>query len=108
MVWTLPINLCLIEMLFLDMQWVDPSSVLLLESMMLNTTMNSLLIVCAYRDNEIQDAHPFKQLVDEISSKKKNSFQVKLRELDSDCVANLIMDACHCTEQKARPFAELV
>ena len=90
------------------MQWADPSTIRLLEGMMLNTTMNSLLLVCAYRDNEIVSTHPFKQLLDELANKYKSISQVKLSEIGVECVANLIMDACHCTLEKAQPFAELV
>ena len=90
------------------MQWADPSTIRLLESMMLNTTMNSLLIVCAYRDNEISEFYPFKQLLNEIIAKNKDVFQVSLSVLSVECVTSLIMDTCHCTQQKAQPFAELV
>jgi predicted ATPase len=104
-----PLSLFRNQLIFiLDMQWADPSSVGLLESMMLNTTMKSILIVCAFRDNEINDTHPFKLLIEQIKDKRKNVFQTKLSELNVNSIANLIMDACHCTEQKALPFVELV
>eukprot|EP00026_Physarum_polycephalum_P000069 Phypoly_transcript_00069.p1 GENE.Phypoly_transcript_00069~~Phypoly_transcript_00069.p1 ORF type:complete len:1500 (+),score=218.75 Phypoly_transcript_00069:162-4661(+) len=95
--------------LFLDdMQWTDASTIKLLDNMMSNTTMTSLLVVCAYRDNEVGATHPFRQLLDELVSKGKSVFQVKLTEISSSCVANLITDACRCSLHKAQPFAELV
>ena len=90
------------------MQWADTSTIKLLESIMLNTSMNSLFLVCAYRDNEIDDSHPFKQLLSDFANKNNSILPLKLSELGVDSVANLIKDTFHCTMQKAHPFAEIV
>lgn len=92
----------------LDMQWADMSTIRLLESMQQNTTMKSLLLVCAYRDNEVNESHPFRAFLDEASGKGKKFLQIALTELNTDCIAKMLADAFHCSFDKVAPFAELV
>ena len=42
------------------MQWADPSTVSLLEAFMMNTSVDNLVLICAYRDNEVDNSHLFK------------------------------------------------
>ncbi len=50
--------------LFLDdMQWVDPASLELLKSILTSVGRQHLLVIAAYRDNEVEPSHPLWTLV---------------------------------------------
>lgn len=49
-----------------DWQWSDTGSVLLLKSLMTDHDIHNLLLICAYRDNEIDPTHPFLSIVDDL------------------------------------------
>ena len=50
--------------LFLDdMQWADAPTLYLVQSIITNTTMKNVLLICAYRDNEVDGAHLFQVLL---------------------------------------------
>lgn len=42
------------------MQWADPSTISLLEAFMINSAVDNLALVCAYRDNEVDSSHLFR------------------------------------------------
>lgn len=41
------------------MQWADAPTLYFLQSLITNTTIKNMLLVCAYRDNEVSGAHLF-------------------------------------------------
>ncbi len=53
--------------LFLDdVQWADGASIGLLQTLLADSELSHLLLVAAYRDDEIDAAHPFLQLVEDL------------------------------------------
>jgi serine/threonine protein kinase len=49
-----------------DLQWADAASLNLLKIMMTEPGLGHLLVITAYRDNEVNTAHPFMRTVDDI------------------------------------------
>lgn len=90
------------------MQWADLNSIRLLESMVLNTTMSRLLLVYAYRDNEVDAAHPFQLHLDDIAAKGKRLLSVNLKELNIDSVTGIIVDSFRCPQPQAASLADIV
>ncbi|WPL18553.1 Aerobic respiration control sensor protein ArcB [Thiorhodovibrio winogradskyi] len=43
-----------------DWQWADAASLAVLESLEIGTTLRYLLLIAAYRDDEVDEAHPFR------------------------------------------------
>ncbi len=94
--------------LFLDdLQWADAASLSLLKLLM-TTPAQHFLVIGAYRDTEVDAAHPLLPVLKEIERSRATVGLIKLERLSLDNVSELIADSLHCTVQHARPLANLV
>jgi PAS domain S-box-containing protein len=97
--------------LFLDdLQWADSASLQLVKLLM-NDKMNNngyLLLLGAYRDNEVSPAHPFILTVDELRKAAIAINTITLAPLDAGDVNHLIADTLSCPIALAQPLTELV
>ncbi|UQA59500.1 AAA family ATPase [Polyangium aurulentum] len=89
-----------------DLQWADPASLKLLE--LLLSDAKHLLILGAYRDNEIDEAHPLTMALREIEESHTATTRITLAPLSLPSVTRIAADALRCSEEQARPLAELV
>jgi len=95
--------------LFLDdMQWADPASLSLLEGMMGSVLPVPLLLVLAYRDNEVDAAHPFALAIGRLRAAGAVAGEVAVGPLDDVTVTRLVADTLHTSEQAAAPLARVV
>lgn len=97
--------------LFLDdMQWADASTLSLLFALLTSTSFSSrnLLLICAYRDNEVDNAHLFKFFMDDIEKKSIPTNHVILTPLRLEDTQTLIMDLFHCDYDQSLPLSTLV
>ena len=91
--------------LFLDdLQWADSASLQLIE---LLVQQSYLLILGAYRDNEVSPVHPFILTVKEISAKASVS-TLTLAPLSLEDTKCLVADMLGGSMETARPLAELI
>ena len=94
--------------LFLDdLQWADTALLGLMQSI-LSADDVSLLVVGAYRDNEVSSVHPLVQTVDEIWNAGGRVNEVRLGQLNPADIALLLSDTLGCPVETARPLARLV
>jgi predicted ATPase/class 3 adenylate cyclase len=47
-----------------DVQWADSATLAWIEATMFDRSLGPLLLICAYRDNEVSESHPFALAVD--------------------------------------------
>jgi PAS domain S-box-containing protein len=95
--------------LFLDdLQWLDTASLDLLEHLVTHSEMRHLLLVGAYRDNEISPSHPLLRTLEAIRKAGARVQEIVLAPLELDDVGRLIAGALHCELERARLLAELV
>jgi serine/threonine protein kinase len=95
--------------LFLDdLQWLDAATLDLLEHLITHSETRHLLLVGAYRDNEVSASHPLMRTLEAIRGAGAGALQIELKPLGLDDVGRLIADALHCEAQRARPLADLV
>ena len=95
--------------LFLDdLQWLDAATLDLLEHLATNPEMRHLLLVGAYRDNEVSSSHPLLRTLEAIRKAGARVEEIVLTPLDLDDVSGLVSDALHCELERARPLAQLV
>ncbi|MEH2562186.1 ATP-binding protein [Bradyrhizobium sp. AZCC 2289] len=95
--------------LFLDdLQWLDRATLDLLEHLVTHSEVRHLLLVGAYRDNEISPAHPLLRTLDAIRDADVRVREIVLAPLGLDDVNRFIADALHCAPDPARPLAQLV
>ena len=95
--------------LFLDdLQWLDRATLELLKHLLITPEMRHLLIVGAYRDNEVGASHPLRQTLDAIRKTGAPVRDIVLAPLGLGDVGRLIADALCCEPERARPLAQLV
>jgi len=95
--------------LFLDdLQWLDAATLDLLEHLVTHSEVRHLLLVGAYRDNEVGPAHPLLRTLEAIRAVEARVHKIVLAPLELDDVGRLIADALHCEPERARPLAELL
>ncbi|MEA2718980.1 MAG: hypothetical protein QOJ39_844, partial [Candidatus Eremiobacteraeota bacterium] len=95
--------------LFLDdLQWLDTATLDLLEYVLRNSDVRNLLVVGAYRDNEVGPGHPLLHTLEAIRVAGGSVHEIVLEPLAPPETGRLIADALHCEPERARPLAELV
>jgi PAS domain S-box-containing protein len=95
--------------LFLDdLQWLDTATLDLLEHLATEPELRHLLLVGAYRDNEVTPAHPLMRRLAAIRSAGGRVQERVLAPLGLEDVGRLIADAMHCASERVAPLASLV
>ncbi|AFZ09940.1 adenylate/guanylate cyclase [Oscillatoria nigro-viridis PCC 7112] len=89
-----------------DLQWADSASLKLLQLLMEDT--GHLLVLGAYRDNEVSPAHPFMLTVDEIVKSGATVNTITLQPLSLADLNQLVADTLICDLSLAEPLTELV
>jgi len=95
--------------LFLDdLQWLDAATLDLLEDLLTRPDVRHLMLVGAYRDNEVDFAHPLMRRLAAIRSAHAVVHEITLTPLTCDSLERLIADAVRCEPERAAPLAQLV
>src|ERR1700754_2906588 len=95
--------------LFLDdLQWLDAATLDLLEHLVTHSEVRYLLLVGAYRDNEVGASHPLMRTLEAIRTAGARVHGIVLTPLGLDDVGRLVADALHCEPERALPLAQLV
>ncbi|TXC79051.1 trifunctional serine/threonine-protein kinase/ATP-binding protein/sensor histidine kinase [Paraburkholderia azotifigens] len=95
--------------LFLDdLQWLDAATLDLLEDLLTHPDMRHLMVVGAYRDNEIAAAHPLMGKLQAIRNAGVTINEIKLAPLARVHVRQLFAEALHCAPARIAPLAQLV
>ncbi len=95
--------------LFLDdLQWADAASLKLIQSLMSDPDNEYLLMIGAYRDNEVSPTHPLIQTLEQIQVGGTRVNTIILQSLQINQVNQLIADTLSCSTERSKPLAELV
>ncbi|WP_118178676.1 AAA family ATPase [Paraburkholderia phosphatilytica] len=95
--------------LFLDdLQWLDAATVDLLEDLLTGPDLQHVLLIGAYRDNEVDAAHPLRHKLQAIRNAGARLDEIALAPLARDHVEQMIAEALRCTMERAAPLAQLV
>jgi predicted ATPase/signal transduction histidine kinase len=93
--------------LFLDdLQWADLASLNLLQSLMYDA--GYLLVLGAYRDNEVSPIHPAILAIDQIEKTGIPVNTITLKPLSLEDLNELVADTLHCDLRLAEPLTELI
>jgi predicted ATPase/signal transduction histidine kinase/ActR/RegA family two-component response regulator len=91
-----------------DLQWLDAATLKLLEHLVTHPDVRHLLIIGAFRDNEVSASHPLVQTLDAIRGTEAVVSEFVLAPLSCDDVTELVADTLHCERGRAEPLAQLV
>ena len=95
--------------LFLDdLQWLDAATLDLVSHLVTEAKVRHLLLVGAYRDNEVGPSHPLTRTLETIRRADARVCEIVLGRLALDDVERLVSDALHCERERAAPLAQLV
>ena len=91
-----------------DLQWADSASLNLLKLLMSEREQGYLLLIGAYRDNEVFLAHPLMLTLDEITKLQGKINTITLSPLSKENINYLVADTLSCSFQVAESLTELV
>ncbi|WYL93058.1 MAG: AAA family ATPase [Gloeotrichia echinulata IR180] len=91
-----------------DLQWADLPSLNLIERLITNANSQYLLMIGAYRDNEVSPTHPLTHTLEQIQQAEARVNQIMLQPLGINHVNQLIADTLNCSIEDVKPLAELV
>jgi PAS domain S-box-containing protein len=95
--------------LFLDdLQWLDAATLDLLEHLVTHSEVRHLLLVGAYRNNEVTPPHPLLRRLESIRKAGARVQDIVLAPLGLGDVGRLVADTLHCEPERVRPLAQLV
>ena len=95
--------------LFLDdLQWLDQGSLKLLEHIATHPEVRHLLLIGAYRDNEVAPYDPLMLTLEAIRKSGGIVTDLVLAPLPMSDMAQLMSDTLHCTPSSAIPLTRLV
>ncbi len=94
--------------LFLDdLQWADPPSLKLVEQLLSDPSMKYMLLIGAYRSNEVEPTHPLQISIARVKEVGVTISTIKIKALDRDCVLQLVADTLKTDVETAAPLADL-
>jgi len=94
--------------LFLDdLQWLDAATLELLEDLLTRSELRHLMLIGAYRDNEVDAAHPLMRKLQAIRSAGGKVNEIILGPLAQEHIEQLLADALHSQPGHSAPLAQL-
>src|SRR5258705_7017650 len=95
--------------LFLDdLQWLDAATLDLLQDLLTDSDLQHLMLIGAYRANEVTSAHPLRQKLEVIGTAGGKVTEITLAPLAPEHLQLLIAEALRCEAERAAPLAQLV
>ncbi|NET27528.1 ATP-binding sensor histidine kinase [Okeania sp. SIO1I7] len=91
-----------------DLQWADLASLKLLKLLMSESEIGYLLVLGAYRDNEVFPTHPLMLTLDEIQKQEVKINTITLAALREVDITRLVADTLQCSVENATPLSQLV
>ena len=95
--------------LFLDdLQRLDAATLDLIEDLLTRPDVQHLMLIGAYRDNEVDSSHPLMRKLAAIRRVGATVQEIVLEPLTCEDLGRLIADSLHCKPERATPLAQVV
>jgi PAS domain S-box-containing protein len=91
-----------------DLQWIDPASLRLLRAVLASRVAASILVVGAYRDNEVGPLHPLPQAIETLLREQAKVDQLQLGNLTERTVNELVAGALREGGSSTAALAHLI
>jgi predicted ATPase/signal transduction histidine kinase/tRNA A-37 threonylcarbamoyl transferase component Bud32 len=92
---------------FDDLQWADSASLKLLQFLIAKSASKYLLIIGAYRDNEITSIHPLISTLEDLRNDDLRFQEITLKSLNIEEITKLIIDTFNCQKHPAQMLAKI-
>jgi len=94
--------------LFLDdLQWLDAATLELLEDLLTRSDVAHLLLIGAYRENEVDATHLLRRKLDAIRTASGKVAEITLGPLTQEHLEQLIAETLRCGPERVAPLARL-
>jgi PAS domain S-box-containing protein len=95
--------------LFLDdLQWLDAATLDLLEDLLTQPDVHHLMLIGAYRDNEVDSAHSLRRKLEAIRLSGAIVREIVLLPLAREDFGQLMADSLHCERELVASMAQLL
>src|SRR6202022_1002090 len=95
--------------LFLDdLQWLDAAMLDLLEDLLSRPDVQHLMLIGAYRDNEVDSAHPLMRKLEAIRRAGATVREILLAPMAAEDLGRLLVDSLHCEPERVASLAQLI
>jgi len=91
-----------------DMQWADPGSLYLLEEIISDKRAGHLLMLLAYRDNEVDPLHPFAMMVEDCRTRGASIETLPITPLQPKDVQNYVEEMVQRSDPETAELGLLV
>ena len=91
-----------------DLQWIDSATLKLIELMLLDEQTQSLFLIGAYRNNEVNPTHPLMLTLERLRKQGAVFQEIILTPLTLEPLSQLIAETLHHNTDTVRSLAELV
>ena len=91
-----------------DLQWTDSASLNLMQLLMSEQNTGYLLLIGAYRDNEVSPAHPLILTLEEIQKSGVSINTITLSPLNLTDLNDLVADTLSCSAELALPLTKII
>ncbi|MCP9626377.1 AAA family ATPase [Rhodopseudomonas palustris] len=91
-----------------DLQWFDTATAEFLIRLSGTPEISHLLMICAYRDNEVGDSHPLAAALNDIRRHAAHLDEVRLPALTFENVRSLVADVLRSEPERVSPLAALI
>ncbi|MGB0561259.1 MAG: trifunctional serine/threonine-protein kinase/ATP-binding protein/sensor histidine kinase [Spirulinaceae cyanobacterium] len=91
-----------------DLQWADSASLNLINVLMQDRQTGYLLLLGAYRDNEVPPGHPLLLTLAELAHESAKISTLTLTPLPEPEVNRLVAETLSCSNEIAKPLTELI
>ncbi len=91
-----------------DLQWLDGATLDLLEDLLTRPDLKHLMLIGAYRENEVGSNHPLMRKLETIKKAGAKVEEIRLAPFAHEHLEQLIADALRCAPARTAPLAQLV
>ena len=91
-----------------DLQWADSATLGWLHLILTDAQITSLLLIGAYRDNEVGPSHPLTLTVQQLRDTQVQVHEIVVKPLGQEHVARLIAETVHRDEHSVWALADVI
>jgi PAS domain S-box-containing protein len=91
-----------------DLQWIESASLKLLETLMTSEGVSNVLLIGAYRDNEVDDLHSLTKSIEMLREQNADIALLTLDELSEFTVNSIVADTLHHDRSETDRLSRLI
>lgn len=91
-----------------DLQWIDLSSVKLLEKLLHDNELHYFYFIGAYRNKDVGPTHPLAQFMEDMDDSHDKFMKLDLSELNLEQLNQMLADTLHMPRESTEQLSQLV